>query len=216
MASIFLRGSTPVPGQMLTSKSFGSLADASTAARQSPSQNVFGVQAAGGFVEYPTLARPGGASTPSIPPLNPASDVSTNASPMVTITYGTYSGSVPTISGTALVPATASNIITLGDADIVVYLQCDFAYGGGLVSVVDDEVTSTSSTVPPSTITSSGGGSGSGTLYQELFGVTITAPVGSGPYKVVFAPAVGGSQNFGICLDPAGGSNDSILGPWGV
>lgn len=67
MAAIFLRGSTPVPGQMLTSKSFGSLADASTAARQAPSSDVFGVQAAGGFVAYPTVARPSSSTIGSYP-----------------------------------------------------------------------------------------------------------------------------------------------------
>ena len=158
-------------------------------------------------------------SIPQIPnvanafPLNPGSSVSTNSSPKFTINYGTYGGFVPTISGTAIVPATASNIITLSPTDQVVYMQCDFTYTGSSPIITDAEIMSaTNSAFAALTSTAA---SGSGTVYQILFGVTITAPVGSGPYTVVAAPAVGGSQNFGVCIAGGGGS-DSINGPWGV
>jgi hypothetical protein len=150
------------------------------------------------------------AGTTTTFPLWPIADVSTNSNPMVTMNYGTYGGQVPTIDGTPLVPTASDNIVTLGPSDIAVYIECDFTFNSvGIVTIVDAEIKSTSSSIPTSTITGSSGGSG--TLYQLIFGVTITAPVGSGPYTVVFAPAVGGSQNFGVCVN-----GPNINGPWGV
>lgn len=139
--------------------------------------------------------------------LQPGSDVSTNSAARHTITYGTYGGGVPTIDGTPLSPVTASNMITFGASDTCCYMQCDFTYDSyGNVTITDAEIKTTSGSVPTSTISG-----GSGTVYQQLFGVAITAPVGGGPYTIVAAPAVGGSQNFGVC-----GAGSSITGPWGV
>lgn len=139
-----------------------------------------------------------------IPPLNPFSDASVTSTAKVTITYGTYGGAIPTISGTALVTSAAANIITLGGSDTLVYCQCDFTYSsGGIVTIVDAEIKSGTS-VPSTTISG-----GSGTLYQELFGVTITTVGGN--KRVTFAPAVGGSQNFNVCL-----AGPSVNGPFGV
>lgn len=63
MAANFQRGSTPIAGQQITSRDFGNLANASTAARQSPSSDVFGVQGGGGFVAFPVANR----RTPTAP-----------------------------------------------------------------------------------------------------------------------------------------------------
>lgn len=153
--------------------------------------------------------------SPTYFPLQPYSDASTHSNPRVTVIYGTYAGFIPTISGTPLVVNANSNILTLGGGDTIVYMQCDFTYSSDGVFIDDAEIMSTSGSVPDSTISSTGG-AGSGTLYQELFGVMITAPVGAGNYTIIFAPAVGGSQNFGVCLDPTGGTVDLITGPWGV
>lgn len=57
MASNFLRGNTPVPGQPITSKSFGNISEAATAARNAPRTDVFGIQAAGGFIAFPGANR---------------------------------------------------------------------------------------------------------------------------------------------------------------
>lgn len=154
----------------------------------------------------------GGSSTPLA--LQPGADVSTNANPKYTITYGKYGGVIPTIGGIALDPTTEFNIITLGPTDTLVYVKVDFTFtGAGTITIVDAEIMSGTS-LSASTITGGSGAGGSGTLYDELFGVTITAPVGSGPYTVAAAPAVGGSQNFGVCL--TGTTTSSISGPWGV
>jgi hypothetical protein len=163
-----------------------------------------------GFVNVPT-------ATSSLGALQPGGDHSTSSNPIVAITDGTFGpntggSNVPTISGTALVATTSSNLITLGTSDTDVYIQCDFTYSGGSVSIVDNEIMSTSGTVPSSTFTGSAG-SGSGTIYMKLFSVFITAPVGSGPYTVVASPIVGGSQNFGVCL---GATIDQLTGPWGI
>lgn len=161
----------------------------------------------GGGVAVNARKQRGGAS-PLKGALQPGSDFSTNSAPRFTITYGTYGGQVPTIGGVPLDPSVDLNIITLGATDRAVYMQCDFTYDTvtGIFTIVDVEIMSTSGSIPTSTISS-----GSGTLYQELFGVSITAPVGSGPYAVIAAPGVGGSQNFAVCL-----SGPSISGPWGV
>lgn len=59
----FLRGNTPRPGQPITTKSFGDLSAASTAARQVPQPNVSSVFTAGGIVVFPPPNR--AASTPA-------------------------------------------------------------------------------------------------------------------------------------------------------
>lgn len=140
--------------------------------------------------------------------LQPGSNVSTHSIPKYTITYGTFGDSPPTIDGIALVSDVNLNIIILGVNDIRVYVQNDFTYDTltGIITPGDNAIFSTAGALPDSTISS-----GSGTLYWELFGITITAPSGSGPYKIIAAPAVGGSQNFAVCL-----AGPSISGPWGI
>lgn len=181
-------------------------------------ENLYAFDESGNPFGWAMLARRGGSwpgikSQSTLAALQPASDVSDSSDAKITITYGTYGGAIPTISGTALVPATASNIITLGTSDEVVYMQCDFTFNTstGVITVVDAEITSATATSYAG-LTSSISGS-SGTLYQALFGVTITAPVGAGPYTIIAAPGVGGSQNFGICNPSA---TPSISGPFGV
>lgn len=145
-----------------------------------------------------------------IPALNPGSDVSTNSDPKYTITYGTYGSAVPTIDGTPLSADTTANVITFGATDTYAYVQCDFTYDQyGTITITDAEIMTGSGSVPATTVTDGGmGRGGSGTLYQILYGVTITAPVGSGPYTMVAAPGVSGSQTFNICL-----AGPSINGP---
>lgn len=147
--------------------------------------------------------------------LQPGSDVSTNAVPQYTITSGFVAGGIPTISGTALVPVTASNIITLGTSDQVVYVQLDFTYtANGAITIVDNEIKSSTNAAFAMLASSLTPGTPStGTLYWPLFSVAITAPVGSGPYTVAAAPGVNGSININICSGQ-GLVPDSIQGPF--
>lgn len=170
----------------------------------------------GGGVAVNVRRRRGGGGSPTIFPLQPGGDVSDNSNPKYTITYGTWAGFVPTISGTALVVSTAANIITLGPSDGAVYIQFDGTYDAtGIITLIDAQIMSAAAgAVPtPNVVTGSGSG-GNITVYQELFGVTITAPVGMGPYTVAAAPAVGGSQNIQICNPSSVGP--SLSGPFGV
>lgn len=138
--------------------------------------------------------------------LQPGSDVSSGSTPKYTITYGTVRGIVPTISGTALVPATGSNIITLGSSDQVVYVQHDFTYdSGGVITTVDSEIMS--ATAAGFAGLTSSVAAGTGVLYWQLFGVTVTI-VGS-VASVVAAPGVNGSINFDVCL-----TGPAINGPY--
>lgn len=140
--------------------------------------------------------------------LQPGADASVGTTPKYTITYGTYGGVVPTISGVALVPDTTANIITLGSTDVAVYMQCDFTYDAttGIVTIIDAILTSTPTLpIPTSTI-----GSGSGTLYQIIYGVTVTFDL-SRNASVTAAPGVSTSQNFNVCL-----AGPSINGPFRV
>ena len=63
----FLRGNTPAPGQPINTKSFGNLSDASTAARNAPRTDVFGIQAAGGFIAFPAAVVARSGTTGSYP-----------------------------------------------------------------------------------------------------------------------------------------------------
>ncbi len=138
--------------------------------------------------------------------LQPSSDVSNHSDPKYTITYGTYGGVVPTISGTPLSAVTSANVITFGPTDTYCYAQCDYTYdtSTGAKTIVDAEIMTGSGSLPASTISG-----GSGTQYQIIYGVTITAPVGAGPYTVVAAPGVSTSQDFNICL-----AGPSVSGPF--
>lgn len=184
---------------------------------------IYAFDSAGDPNGYETLCRRAGGwagiDVSSLPgALQPGSDVSNASNPMHTITWGTYAGGVPTIGGTPLETDVDLNIITLSPTDEVVYVQFDFTYDttSGAITIVDQEIKSTTMASFEALISSAS--SGTGVFYQILFGVSITAPVGSGPYTVLAAPGVGGSQNLGICLtQPINtGLDDGITGPWGV
>jgi len=149
----------------------------------------------------------GRVSTETDGALQPGADVSFGTTYRITITYGTYAGAPLTIDDIALVPDASANIITLAEGDKHVYAQVDFTYdtGTGMMTVTDRIISSTPDAVPDSTISG-----GSGTLYQELFGVT-TSVDGAGKAHVLAAPAVSSSQNFSVCL-----AGPSISGPWRV
>lgn len=150
-------------------------------------------------------------AAPAVFALQPGSDVSTHSTPKYTITYGTYGNAIPTIGGNALVPSVAANIITFASGDTVCYMQCNFTFDSSGNITISDAMITHGSSVPSSTADFS---SMTGVVYQLLFGVTITAPIGMAPYKIAAAPAVGGSQNFGVCLPGSGTA--AITGPWGV
>lgn len=140
--------------------------------------------------------------------LQPGSDVSTTGAPKYTITYGLFGDVIVTISGTPLSATTSENVITFGPTDTYAYVQCDYTYdeSTGIKITTDSELKTGSGSPPTSTISG-----GSGTQYKIVMSVTITAPVGSGPYVVVAAPAVLSSQDFNICL-----AGPSVSGPFPV
>lgn len=112
----FLRGSTPRPGDPITSKNFADLANASTAARQTFTTEQYGVATAGGIVFFPTLpprsSGPPGASVLHALNVSDVSSVSMGATALISVKAGSVTD---TTNGGKVWTGATGNIIFIND-----------------------------------------------------------------------------------------------------
>ena len=132
-------------------------------------------------------------------------DASDATAPKVTVRPGTHNDFMPQIDGSPLVPPattppTPAPVLTLGAEATYVYVQFDFVYDvNNKITITDGKINSANSDVPTSTLVPGGGG-GTGSFYEALSAVTVTAPTGAGgSYSVKVDPLVTSIRTFYIC-----------------
>lgn len=129
-------------------------------------------------------------------------DVSNASAGKVTVVYGTHNNQVATIGGTPLQPpfGTPIPVLTLGISDTVVYIEVDvdFDVTGAITSYTGTTITSGTS-MPSSSLSFNPDGSGTGSFYQDLFGVTVNPPSGGGNYSVTIGQNIFSSITFVVC-----------------
>jgi hypothetical protein len=87
------------------------LSNASTAARQAPRTDVFGVQAAGGFIPFPAANQPSASVTPTINPFNVTDQSAGGANGIISVAQGT----VDDLTNSGTVWGSTPNIIYIND-----------------------------------------------------------------------------------------------------
>lgn len=135
-------------------------------------------------------------------------DASTEDVAAITINYGTHNGWAPLVDGENIQPPTGEPAPTLelSEGYNTVYVQCDFTSdAGGNITMEDASIqfAGGANSTPQTTFAADEGaddGSGSGTVYDTIGQVYVSAPASEGAkYTCACVNSIQTSRQFWLC-----------------